>query len=107
VGAAAAVALDPGIATGFGSGLKAPVGITLDAAGNAYVADTGDDVVLRYDSSGAGLLSLELPVVRAMVVTEGQLPWQLFQLRRPSPSRPMAQSISLTLGTTLSAASIL
>ena len=54
VGAAASVALDPGNATGFGTGLKAPVGIALDAAGNAYVADTGNDVVIRYDGAGVG-----------------------------------------------------
>jgi sugar lactone lactonase YvrE len=54
VGAAASIALDPGMATGLGSGLKSPLGVALDAAGNAYVADTGNNVVLRYNSAGTG-----------------------------------------------------
>jgi hypothetical protein len=52
IGAAASVALDPGVATGFGTGFKSPAGIARDAAGNAYVADTGNNVVVRYDSTG-------------------------------------------------------
>jgi streptogramin lyase len=52
VGAAASVALDPGTATGFGAGFKSPAGISLDAAGNTYVADTGHDVVVRFDRTG-------------------------------------------------------
>lgn len=51
-GAAAAVALDPGTAAGFGSGFNSPAGISLDSEGNAYVADTGNNVVVRYDSAG-------------------------------------------------------
>ena len=51
-GAAAAVALDPGTAAGFGAGFNSPAGISLDSAGNSYVADTGNNVVVRYDSAG-------------------------------------------------------
>lgn len=54
VGAAASVALDPGTATAIGTGYKSPVGIAVDAAGNSYVADTGNDVVIRYNSAGTG-----------------------------------------------------
>ncbi|HEX3969043.1 MAG TPA: Ig-like domain repeat protein [Edaphobacter sp.] len=54
VGAAASIALDPGLATALGSGLKAPAGVALDAAGNAYLADAGNNVVLRYDTTGTG-----------------------------------------------------
>jgi NHL repeat-containing protein len=54
IGAAAAVALDPGTATAIGAGYKSPAGIALDSAGNAYVADTGNNVVIRYDTTGAG-----------------------------------------------------
>jgi sugar lactone lactonase YvrE len=52
VGAAAAVALDPGTATGFGSGLSSPGGVAIDASGNTYIADTGHNVVVRYNSAG-------------------------------------------------------
>ena len=38
----------------FGTGYNSPVGIALDAAGNAYVADTGNDVVIHYNSAGIG-----------------------------------------------------
>ena len=54
VGAAAGLALDPGTATGFGTGFKSPLGIALDPAGNSYVADTGNSVVIRYNSAGTG-----------------------------------------------------
>ena len=54
VGAAASVALDPGTATSIGTGYKSPAGIALDSAGNAYVADTGNNVVIRYDTAGTG-----------------------------------------------------
>jgi hypothetical protein len=54
IGNTAAVALDPGTSATIGTGYKAPVGIALDAAGNTYVADTGNNVVLRYDSAGTG-----------------------------------------------------
>jgi hypothetical protein len=54
VGAAASVALDPGTATALGTGYKSPVGIAVDAAGNSYVADAGNNVVIRYDTTGNG-----------------------------------------------------
>jgi sugar lactone lactonase YvrE len=54
VGAAAAVALDPGTTTAIGTGYKSAIGIALDDAGNSYVADTGNNVVIRYNSAGAG-----------------------------------------------------
>jgi sugar lactone lactonase YvrE len=56
VGAAAAVALDPGTTTSIGTGYKSPVGIALDAAGNTYIADTGDNVVIRYNNAGNGMI---------------------------------------------------
>jgi hypothetical protein len=56
MGAAAAIALDPGTTTSIGTGYKSPVGIALDAAGNTYIADTGDNVVIRYNSSGNGMI---------------------------------------------------
>ena len=52
VGAAPSIALDPGGATSLGTGFKSPAGIARDGAGNAYVADTGNNVVIRYDSTG-------------------------------------------------------
>jgi len=52
VGAAAAIALDPGTATGFGSGFSSPAAIAIDASGNTYLADTGHNIVLRYNSEG-------------------------------------------------------
>ena len=54
VGAAAAVALDPGTTTAIGTGYKSAIGIALDEAGNSYVADTGNNVVIRYNSAGTG-----------------------------------------------------
>jgi sugar lactone lactonase YvrE len=54
IGGAASVALDPGTATSIGTGYKSPAGIALDSTGNAYVADTGNNVIIRYDITGAG-----------------------------------------------------
>jgi Bacterial Ig-like domain (group 3)/NHL repeat len=56
MGAAAAIALDPGTTTSIGTGYKSPAGIALDAAGNTYIADTGDNVVIEYNSSGNGMI---------------------------------------------------
>ena len=56
IGAAAAVALDPGMASSIGTGYNSPVGIAIDAAGNTYVADTGNNVVIRYNNSGNGMI---------------------------------------------------
>ena len=47
-GSAASVALDPGTTSIFGSGYSAPTGILQDAAGNIYIADTGNNRVVRY-----------------------------------------------------------
>ncbi len=55
-GAAAAVALDPGTTSSIGTGYNSPVGIAVDAAGNTYIADTGDNVVIRYNNSGNGMI---------------------------------------------------
>src|ERR1700733_832926 len=56
MGAAAAIALDPGTTTSIGTGYKSPAGVALDAAGNTYIADTGDNVVIEYNSSGNGMI---------------------------------------------------
>jgi streptogramin lyase len=55
------VALDPGTATAIGAGYKSPAAIALDSAGNAYVADTGNNVVIRYDTTGAGTVIAGTP----------------------------------------------
>jgi sugar lactone lactonase YvrE len=60
-GAAASVALDPGTATSIGTGYKIPAGIALDSTGNAYVADTGNNVILRYDTTGAATIIAGTP----------------------------------------------
>ncbi len=52
-GTAAAVALDPGATASFATGLKAAAGIAQDAAGNTYIADTGNNRILRYTGPGA------------------------------------------------------
>src|SRR5260370_8510407 len=56
IGAAASVALDPGTATAIGASYKSPAGIALDSTGNAYVADTGNNVVLRYTAAGTATI---------------------------------------------------
>ena len=50
-GNAAAVALDPGATSSFATAVKAPQGIAQDGAGVTYVADTGNNRVLRYTSA--------------------------------------------------------
>ena len=52
-GTAAALALDPGATASFAAGLNAPAGIAQDATGNTYIADTGNNRVLRYSAAGA------------------------------------------------------
>ncbi len=52
VGTVAALAIDPGTTASLGTGLKVPFGIAQDAAGNTYVADTGNNRVVRYSVSG-------------------------------------------------------
>jgi sugar lactone lactonase YvrE len=56
VGAAASVALDPGTAIAIGAGYKSASGIAVDESGNSYVADTGNNVVIRYDTAGTGTI---------------------------------------------------
>ncbi len=51
-GIAPTVALDPGTLTSLATGFKAPHGIAQDSAGNTYVADTGNNRVLRYTAGG-------------------------------------------------------
>jgi sugar lactone lactonase YvrE len=53
-GTIAAVALDPGFVSALGTTFKSPAAITIDAAGNTYVADTGNNIVMRYDRTGTG-----------------------------------------------------
>ena len=50
-GVAATVAFDPGATSAFATGVKAPQGIAQDGAGNTYVADTGNNRILRYTSA--------------------------------------------------------
>ena len=78
-GAAAAVALDPGTTTSIGTGYKSPAGIALDAAGNTYIADTGDNVVIQYNSSGNGM------IIAGTGDSGQQRQWQARQLRRLFP----------------------
>ena len=53
-GVAATVAFDPGTVSAFvASGMNAPASIAQDAAGNTYIADTGNNRVVRYAPGGA------------------------------------------------------
>ena len=52
-GNAAAVSFDPGMVSGLGSGLNAPLGAAADGSGNIYVADAGNNRVVKYSASGA------------------------------------------------------
>ena len=52
VGSAAAVALDPGAAASFATALTLPQGIAQDASGAVYIADTGNNRVLRFTMAG-------------------------------------------------------
>lgn len=51
-GIAPSVVLDPGTAALFASGLSTPGGAAQDSAGNTYVADTGNNRVIEYTTSG-------------------------------------------------------
>ena len=53
-GTASSVALDPGTTTVIGTGLSTPAGITQDSAGNTYIADTGNNRVMKYNAAGTG-----------------------------------------------------
>ena len=52
-GTAATVAFDPGATSSFATALKSPQGIAQDGAGVTYVADTGNNRVLRFTGAGA------------------------------------------------------
>jgi sugar lactone lactonase YvrE len=56
-GTASSVALDPGAISLLGTGLSNPAGIAQDAAGNAYVADTGNNRVMRYTGTTSTVLA--------------------------------------------------
>jgi sugar lactone lactonase YvrE len=53
VGIAPALALDPGNTGSFATGLNNPQGVVQDPSGNTYIADTGNNRVLRYSAAGA------------------------------------------------------
>ena len=46
------VALDPGAVSSIATGLKLPLGAAVDGVGNTYVADTGNNRVVMYSTSG-------------------------------------------------------
>ena len=52
IGTAPALAFDPGTASSFATGLNGSLGIALDGAGNTYIADTGNNRILRYPAGG-------------------------------------------------------
>ncbi len=52
VGSAASVAFDPGTTASFATALKTPQGLAQDAAGNTYIADTGNNRVLKFAAAG-------------------------------------------------------
>jgi len=51
-GSGAAVSFDPGTISVIGSGLNAPLGAAVDASGNVYVADTGNNRVVEFGIGG-------------------------------------------------------
>ena len=53
VGTASSVAFDPGATAAIATGLGTPQGIARDAAGNIYIADTGNNRVLAFPTSGS------------------------------------------------------
>jgi sugar lactone lactonase YvrE len=56
VGTGQAITVDPGTLTAIGSGLKKPDAVTVDGAGNVFVADAGANAVFEYvGGSGAGI----------------------------------------------------
>lgn len=57
-GEGAAQSVDPGTVTGIGSGWNAPAGITVDAAHNVYIADTGANAVYEYSPGGTLLATI-------------------------------------------------
>ncbi|WP_089407280.1 Ig-like domain repeat protein [Granulicella rosea] len=52
VGTVAALAIDPGTTASLSTTLKTPFAIAQDSAGNTYIADTGNNRVVRYSISG-------------------------------------------------------
>jgi sugar lactone lactonase YvrE len=48
-GVAPALGLDPGVATAFGTGQSAPQSVAADRSGNLYIADTGNNRILRFN----------------------------------------------------------
>jgi len=55
-GLAAEVALDPGAVSSVATSLKLPLGTAVDAIGNTYVADTGNNRVVVYSTSGFSMV---------------------------------------------------
>lgn len=58
VGLGPAIAFNPALQTSIGSGLVEPTAAAVDAAGNAFVVDQGDNQVLKIPANGASQTSI-------------------------------------------------
>jgi sugar lactone lactonase YvrE len=57
-GLGAGVTIDPGAVTAIGSGLKTPKSVALDAAGNQFIADAGNDTVWEIAAGGGNPVAI-------------------------------------------------
>ncbi|MDX1979692.1 MAG: hypothetical protein SFV51_05440 [Bryobacteraceae bacterium] len=80
----------PGTSGGLTTGLAFPTGIAVDRQGNLYVADSGNNRILRYPQPLAQGDELKLP---DMAIGQAN-----FNSNRPNPEGVTAQSVALNLG---------
>ena len=74
IGTASSVAFDPGATSSFATALSAPQGIAQDAAGNTYIADTGNNRVVEFSAAGIPtVVATNLNAPMAVAVTRSGL----------------------------------
>jgi uncharacterized protein (TIGR03437 family) len=81
----------PGVGT-YSTGLNSPTGLTVDSAGNLYVADTGNNRVLRYAKPFSQPAGFQFP---NMIIGQTS-----FSGSSPNPGGVKATTLSLSAGRT-------
>jgi sugar lactone lactonase YvrE len=69
IGQGALLTLDPGTLTPAGSGFRSPEGVAVDRAGNAFVADMGNNSVTEFPAGGGATVTVGIGGVQPPLLT--------------------------------------